>query len=135
MAYTRRNKPGCPLPVEPAVICTQILNVATATDYPIYVPWNDCELVYAYALTTVASDNNSDVALKFELNAASGTSLGTMTITKNSSVGTVTDWTAGTRVRLSADNTSLDAVNIEIDGDASPSGEFMIYMYFEKYMP
>lgn len=133
MAYTRKREPGCPLPVEPQVLAVSLINSAAAADYPIYVPWKNVELTYAYSVVTSAIDNTGSVSVKFELNAASGTSLGTMTVAQNASAGTLADWTAGTASHLSSDNTSIDAVNIEVDGSATGTGEFTIFMYFEKY--
>ena len=134
MAYTRKTNPGCPLPVEPQVLSIQLTNGVTAKDYPVYVPWKNVQLTYAYSVCQTAVDTSGAMALKFELNAASGTSLGTMSMAASTAVGTVTDWTApSSYTRLSSDNTSIDAVNIEVDGGTGATGVMTVYMYFEKY--
>ena len=137
MTYTRKRNPGCPLPVEPQVLSIELANLTdTAIDIPVYVPWKNVELTYAYSVCTAAVDTSGDLGLKFELNAASGTSLGVMTIPVSTTAGTQVDWTAGTATQLSSDNTSIDAVNIEYDGNSgagSGKGTFTVFMYFEKY--
>jgi len=125
-----------PIPVEPAVISLLINNSASETNLPVYVPWKRCKLSYIYGIVTTVIDNTADLEIDFELNAASGTEMMTMTVTKNSAVGTVFEATvsnADACKNLSSDNTSRDAVNVEVDGSSTGTGQMMLYMYFEAY--
>ena len=133
MTYSYLKDKRCPLQCEPGVLTINITNSAAATDYPIYVPWKDVRLVYAYSVVTTAIDGTGDMAVKFECNAASGTSLGTMTVAASSALGTIDEWTeASTNTRLSYDDSGIDAVNIDIDGSSTGTGAIQMYLYFER---
>jgi len=113
-----------------------ILGPDTGTkDIPIYVPWKNCSLVYAYTVTTVAEGNVNAVGIDLELNAASGSAIGTITVTKNAAVGDVHEVGTITRanaIALDRGDTSRDAVNIEITSAGTTAWQGTLFMYFER---
>jgi len=125
------------IPVEPAILPVYIKGLQNATvDFTIYVPWKNCKLVYAYTQTCVAEGNHGAGAVHLELDAASGTEIGQITIAQNAAVGDIdemvfTSTAAGKN--LSADNSSRDAINLEVALAASSAWEGMLYMYFEPW--
>ena len=136
MTYTAKRTETMPIPVEPAVISINITNSASATDIPVYVPWKHCQLSYVYAVVTTAIDATGDMVMKFELNAASGTRMYNLTAAGSAAVGTVYDATVSDQSaceNLSSDNTSRDAVNIEVDGSSTGTGAVQVYLYFEPW--
>ena len=136
MTYTPKRRETMPIPVEPAVLTINVKNSASATDIPIYVPWKHCQLSYVYAVVTTAIDGTGNMVVKFELNAAGGTRMYNLTAAGSAAVGTVYDATVATQSaceNLSSDNSSRDAVNIEVDGSTTGTGALQIYLYFEVW--
>lgn len=131
MAYSRRLSAygNYPVPgIDPGVISIHINN-ADSADFPVKVPWNSCRLAYAYTLNHSAIDNNSNVGIDLELGAG-GSDIMSITITKNTGAGTVTEGTFDDEsLARHLDNTKI--INVEVDGDSSPSGAFTLFMYFE----
>lgn len=135
MTYTRKMSLTTPLPNDPGVLSVYVPNSASATDIPVYVPWNRCQLTYAYTVVNSAIDTAGAMEIDLELNAASGTEMMSITVAANSSVGTIDEATVSSASAckgLNYSDTSYDAVNIETDGSASASGGVMLYMYFES---
>jgi hypothetical protein len=139
MVYTSTKYDTMPIPVEPAVLSTYVYGAPSGTtDQIVYIPWRRCRLVYAYAVCTVAEGNQGGVLIDFELNATSGTAIGTITIAANSAVGDVDELTiaAGATYdaagNLDRENTARDAINLEITGAGANTYEGMIYMYFVR---
>ena len=134
MTYTASYSPSLPIPGEPAVLgpitCAR---AALETNIAVYVPWKNCKLVHAYAVTKVAVAS-ANYEIDLELNAAAGTEIMTITVaTSGSAIGTIaeatfSDATAG--YDLDRDNADRDAINIEIGGNAG-AGTVDIFMYFE----
>jgi len=137
MAYdyagTKPSRNSMPIPAEPAVLCVP-LNNNNNHNVLVYVPWKNCRLSYCYTVVTTAIDGNSDMVLTLELNAAAGSTMAVITITKSAGVGTIDTptLTAANCRKLDRDDTARDAINIDVNGDASPSGQVMLYMYFES---
>ena len=133
MTYTYKNKKRCPLKqCEPAVLMCKIKN-ADSENLPIYVPWSDVELTYAYTIVTTAIDGNGDCVLTLKRDSSSGTTIGTITIATSATVGTLDEISITNRnVRLDYADSGMDAVNVGVNGDSSPSGEFDLYLYFER---
>jgi len=140
MTYTSLVYDTLPVPAEPAVLSCYVIGPDTATvDQAIYVPWRNCRLEFAYAVTTKAEGNVNAVALVFELDAASGTEIGGITVAQNSSVGDIDEisFTAGTtaydaRNHLDRGDTSRDAINIQTTSAGTTGWEGMVYMYFVR---
>jgi hypothetical protein len=138
MTYTPKRTETMPIPVEPGVMCAYVKNHATATDTPVYVPWKNCQLSYAYSLCVEAcTATSAGTTIVMELNAASGTAMQTITIAAGATAVGVLDEAAVTSQdaceNLSSDNTSRDVVNLTIDGPTDADGAFMVYMYFETW--
>lgn len=125
-----------PIPAEPAVLAVALTAPSNATaDVLVYVPWKECNLVYAYTVTTVAEGNVAAVEIDIELNAASGTEIMTITVAQNAAIGDIDEATFTTETAgraLDRGNTARDAVNIEIAGGTSNTWQGMLYMYFER---
>ncbi len=136
MTYSPKMSNTMSIPVEPAVICVHLVGPNTATvDIPVYVPWKECQLTYAYTVTTVAEGNVNAIEIDLELNAASGTEAMTITVAQNASVGDIdeaTVTTASAAEHLGRDDTSRDAINIEMASAGATSWQGMLYMYFER---
>ena len=136
MTYTAVKTNTMPIPAEPAIIPVHLVGPSGATaDLAVYVPWKDCNLVYAYTVTTVAEGNKGAVEIDLELNAASGTEIMTITVAQNAAVGAVNEASFTTKSAgqaLTRSNSSKDAVNIEIAGITDNTWEGMLYMYFER---
>lgn len=134
MVYSPTFNTTMPIPMEPAVLSCHITNTAASTNVPIYIPWEYCQLDYSYTVTLVANDATGDVEIDLELDAASGTEMHSITIaTSTAAVGVIDEGTVTTQSaceNLGRHNTSRDAVNVEVDGGATPTGSFMLYMYF-----
>jgi len=117
------------------MITAHIRNIVSgAVDTLVPIPWENVRLVKIVGAVTEVIDNVGDWELDFELNAASGTEMMTMTVTKNSAVGTVWEATVSTESacqNLSAAIAARDAINIESDGAATPTGAMNLYFYFE----
>ena len=135
MTYTRIAPTTTQLPLEPAVLSIQLAALAagTATDTPVYIPWKNCKLAYAYTVTTTAEGDKGAVTCKLELNAASGTEIGTITIAKNAAVGDIDEIVFATESAgedLHFDVSDRDAINIETDGVATTTWQGTLFMYF-----
>ena len=136
MTYTAVKTNTMPIPAEPAVIGVHLVAPSNATaDVPVYVPWKECNLVYAYTVTTVAEGNVGAVEIDLELNAASGTEIMTITVAQNAAIGDLDEATFTTlsaSKALDREDTARDAVNNEIAGGTSNTWQGMLYMYFER---
>ena len=98
------------------------------------IPWENVRLVKAVACITEAVDNVAAWEIDLELNAAGGTEMMSISITKNSAVGTLFESTTTTESAcqgLSAAIAARDAICIESDGSATPTGAANIFFYFE----
>jgi len=125
-----------PIPVEPGVVSVVVNNSASETNIPVYVPWRNCKLSYAYTVCTTAVDTAGAMEIDLELNAASGTEMMTISVAANSSVGDIDEATVSSAAackNLSYDNASRDAVNVEVDGSSTGTGQVMLYLYFEPW--
>ena len=135
MTYSANQRVSQPIPAEPGVLSVYCTNSDAATDMLVYVPWKNCRLAYAYTVVGgTAIDATGDMVLTLELNAAGGTDMMSITVASSSAVGTIDEATIVTPAAcrgLDVDNSSRDAINIEIDGSAAAAGAVMLYMYFE----
>jgi len=125
-----------PIPVEPGVVSVYVPNSAAETNIPVYVPWRNCKLSYAYTVCVTGIDTAGAMAIDLELDAASGTEIMTISVAASSSVGDIDEATFTSQAagkNLSYDNTSRDAVNVEVDGSTTGTGAVMLYMYFEPW--
>ena len=135
MAYTRLKEPNCPIPADPGVICTYVPLTQAESNVPVKVPWNSCQFVYAYS--TYVSDETSgildkgDCEIDFELDAADGTELMSITVASGSAVGTIDEATVSDALACTGLN-NQSTIMIEVDAAlTSTLGGFNIYMYFE----
>ena len=131
MTYTYNKDKRCPLQCEPGVLSAKIQN-ADASNVPIYVPWRDVELVFAYTSISTAIDSGDGVAITLQKDASGGTTLGAITIAASAAVGDIDEATMTPGTRLDYRDSGMDAVNVKVNGDASPAGAFNIYLYFER---
>ena len=103
-------------------------------DMAVQVPWKNCRLVHAYG-NTVTAVASADLVIDLELNAASGTTIGTITLpTSSSAIGDTADMviaSAGAGQNLDRDVTTRDAINIETV-TASGAAAADIFLYFEQ---
>ena len=136
MTYTRIVEPTTKIPLEPAVLSVD-LTAATdgsASDVPVYVPWKNCKLAYAYVVTTVAEADKGAVGIDLELNAASGTAIGTITVAQNALVGDVDELSSFTSEsageNLHSNVSTRDAINVEVDGANTTTWAGTLFMYF-----
>ena len=132
MAFTRYNSmvPASPLPNDPGVLWAHITNSASETNIPVYVPWDNCQLVHAYTTVTTAIDSTADMEIDLELTEAGGTEIMTISVPKSSAVGTVTEATFTSRAAgRHLKNGSI--IMVEVDGSAAAAGAANIYLYFE----
>lgn len=135
MAYARTRRSACPIPADPGVVSAYIVITTGETNVPIYVPWDNVKLVYAY--TTFSSNIGGAVldggacGVDLELDSAGGTALGTITIASGAAVGEIDELDL-TSVAAAHGLNSTNAIMVEIDGHASTTlGAFNIYLYFE----
>lgn len=139
MTYTRIMPVSMKIPVEPAVLSVDLVvpTGGSAGDVPVYVPWKNCKLVYAYVVTTVAEGNKGTVEIDLELNAASGTEIMSIQVAQNAAIGDLdeaTTWTSEAAAKdLSSNNADRDVVNVEVDGTATSTWQGTLFMYFEPY--
>jgi hypothetical protein len=136
MTYTKVRRKTMPIPVEPAVLPVALVQVNGTVDVLVYVPWENCQLTYAYTVTTVAEGNDGTLGIDLELNAASGTAIGSIAVAQNASVGDIDeiDAISSAGENLSALDPARDAINIEITGTVSSgTWEGMLYLYFEPW--
>jgi len=136
MTYTRITPTTTQIPLEPAVLSVHLTvpTGGTAGDVPVYVPWKNCKLAYAYVVTTVAEGDKGAVEIDLELNAASGTEIMTITVAKNASIGDIDEATFSTQSageNLHSDVSDRDAINVEVDGAATSTWQGTLFMYFE----
>jgi len=125
-----------PIPVEPGVVSVLVNNSAAETNIPVYVPWRSCKLSYAYTVCTTAVDTAGAMEIDLELNAASGTEIMTITVAANAAVGDIDEATFTSQAagkNLSYDDAARDAINVEVDGSSTGTGQVMLYMYFEPW--
>jgi len=138
MAYTRERFQACPVCADPAVL-TVLLNhvaAASAADYTIKIPWNNARFVYGYTVVTTKVNSKATFNIDFEKTAAGGHLLATVAPAKSAAVGTVTEFTM---TAAGASSTSYeefvfddgDAINLELTGASSATGQCLVYMYFE----
>ena len=117
------------------MITAHIRNIVSAeVNTLVQIPWENVRLVKVIAAVTEVIDNVGAWELDFELNAAAGTEMMTISITKNSAVGAVFESTTSSEAAcagLSAAIAARDAINIESDGAATPTGAVNLYFYFE----
>jgi len=122
-----------PGPGDPGVIWCLVNNSAAETNIALKVPWNDVELVYAYTAVSTIIDNTGAAVIDLELNAAGGSLLATQTVAKNSAVGTITEFTFDPNIRSPLSN--KNSINVEVDGSATGTGQWMVFLYFEPATP
>ena len=136
MTYSAKLGNTMPIPVEPAVLSVYVANSAAETNMPVYIPWKNCRLVYAYTVVVGAAiDATGAMEIDLELNAAGGTEMMSIQVAASSAVGTIDEASvsnASACKNLSRDDASRDAINVEVDGSASAAGAVMLYMYFES---
>jgi len=140
MAYTKVRRKTMPIPVEPAVLAVHLISPAgTTVDIPVYIPWESCKLTYAYTVTTVAEGNDAAVGIDLELDAASGTAIGTVTVAQNASVGDLDEIVFAATPSAAGENLSAlisgrDQINLEVTGDnTTATWQGMLYLYFEPW--
>jgi hypothetical protein len=136
MTYTAKRTETMPIPVEPAVISINLTNSASETNVPVYVPWKHCQLSYVYSVVTTAIDATDDLVIQLQLNGTTGTAMYDMTVAGSAAVGDIDEGAVNTQSaceNLSSDNTSRDAVNIQIDGSSTGTGAIQMYLYFEPW--
>jgi hypothetical protein len=142
MTYTKRSMHEMRVPCEPAVLAVHLRAVGGSTlDLPIYVPWENCCLAYAYVVTTVAEGNKGTVEIDLELNAASGTEIMSIQVAQNAAVGDIDEasFTSGATgeqagQNLNADVAARDAINIELASTAATTWRGTLFMYFEPWL-
>ena len=137
MTYTPNVEDTMPVPVEPAVLGVHLIGPQTATtDVLVYIPWKHCRLAYAYTVTTVAEGNVNAVNIDLELNSnAAGQNAMEIDVAQNAAVGDIDEATIITAAdckNLNRDDTSRDAINIELTSAGNTSWQGMLYMYFER---
>ena len=96
MAYTASKHNSMPGTLEPGVVgpirCTrENANV----DMPVYIPWKNCRLAYAYSICTTVPATN-DFVLDLELNTAGGGAMMTITVAQSGAAYRVPSATAAT---------------------------------------
>ena len=131
--FSRQYKKTSPVDGDIKVIHQVIRNITCAvTDTLIPIPWEDVRLVKIIASISEAVDAVT-WELDFELNAAGGTEMMTMDITKSSAVGAVFEGTLASLAacsNLSAKDVARDAINIENTGTGK-TGAANVYFIFE----
>ena len=140
MVYKSTGMPTLPIPAEPMVLHCY-LNNADNTNTLVYIPWKSCKLVHAYTTILKAIDAGSGTVLTLELNAAAGSAMMTITVAASAAVGDIDEGTKpatisndtwhANRGQLDRGNSNRDAINIDVNGDASPGGALWLTMYFE----
>ena len=136
MTYSPEKRDSMPIPVEPAHLDAYLKVTSAETNRIVYIPWKGpVKLVYAYVVTETAEGNTAAVEIDLELNAAGGTEIMTITVAQNAAVGDVDEatYTSESAAKgLSRDNTSKDAINIEVGANAGAAWTGTLRMYFEK---
>lgn len=134
MSYTATSLNSQIHPCEPSFLSCYLPNSAAETNTVVNIPWKHCRLVAAYVVVITIIDNTADCEIDLELDAASGTEMMSITVTKNSAVGTQFDATISSDAacrNLGRQDDGRDAVCIELDGSSTGTGAVMLYMYFE----
>jgi hypothetical protein len=133
--FSRQYMKSTPLDCDVKVLSAHVRNIVSAeVNIPVPVPWENVRLVKAVAVITEVVDNVGAWEIDLELNAAGGTEMMSISITKNSAVGAIFEATTTTESAcqgLTAAIATVDAVVIESDGSATPTGAANIFMYFE----
>ena len=132
MAYTYNKDKRCPLQCEPGVLSIRIPNSAAEVNIPVYVPWKDVELMYAYTVCTTSIDATGHMEIDLEVNASGGTEIGTAQVAASSSPGDIDEFTITAGTRLDYADAGIDAINVEVDGSSTGTGAVQLYLYFEK---
>jgi len=133
MTFSPKLGAGIPLPSHPGVISVYLSNSAAEYNVPVYVPWRNCQLSYAYAVVQTIIDTVGAMEIDLELNAAGGTEMMTISAT-GATIGTLHEATVSNQAaceQLDSQNSARDAVNIEVDGSTTGTGAVTLYMYFE----
>lgn len=136
MTYTAQKYNTQRAPCEPAVLGPIRVGPRSSsnTDIAVYIPWKHCRLVYAYAMIAVIP-TTADQVIDIELNAKSGTVMGSITITESgSAVGDVVDAVLVPEAcnNLDRDDTTKQMINLEIVAHTSGVGTADVYLYFES---
>lgn len=137
MAFTqfvRKFKKKSPLDCDIKVMQAHVVNSAAETNLIVPIPWENVRLVKWVGVVAEAIDATGGSEIDLELNAAAGTEMMTMTVAKSAAVGTVYEGTVSNQPaleRLSASDSTRDAMNIEVDGSAAAAGSLNMIFYFE----
>lgn len=132
--FSRQFEKTSPLDNDVKVLHAYVTNTSAETNVLMPIPWENQRLVKAVACVTEVIDNVADWEIDLELNAAGGTEMMSISITKNSAVGTIFESTVTTQSaceRLGGREGARDAINIESDGSNTPTGTVNLYMIFE----
>jgi len=133
--FSRAYMKSDPLDCDVKMLTAHIRNIVSAeVNTMVPIPWENVRLVKAVAVITEVVDNVGNWEIDLELNAAGGTEMMSISITKNSAVGALFEATTTTESacqNLSAAIATRDAINIESDGAATPTGAANIFFYFE----
>jgi len=133
--FSRHHDKTDPLDCDIKVAWAYIRNVVSAeVNAPVPIPWEDVRLVKAIAVVSEVVDNVGNWEIDLELNAAGGTEMMSISITKNSAVGAIFESTVTTQSaceRLSSRHPTRDAIVIESDGSATPTGAVNMWFIFE----
>jgi hypothetical protein len=136
MVYTAYTQNTLPVPAEPGVLSIHVVSPSsTNDDRAVSIPWKNCTLTYAYTVTTIAEDGTNAVYLDLELNAASGSAMGTITVAQSAPVGDIDEIGTLTRancIALDRDDAARDAINIEATSAGANTWEGTLFLYFER---
>ena len=135
MAYTRftSHDQNTPVPCDPGVLCAYVANSSAESNVPVYVPWDNCQLVHAIAVVTGAAiDGTGAMEIDLELDAASGTEMMTISVAASSAVGDIDEVTISSRAACQ-NLKNGNIVMIEVDGSADATGGANIYLFFEPH--
>jgi hypothetical protein len=112
MTFTPQMGAGIPLPAHPGVLSVPLSNSASEINIPVYVPWRNCQLSYAYAVVTTVVDTAGAMNIDLELNAAGGTAMMNISAT-GATIGTIHEATVTSRSacrHLDSQDSARDAV-------------------------
>lgn len=135
MAYTATKHDQYRIPCEPAVIGPiRVTRTTGDLNIPVRIPWKNCRLAYAYAVTTtvVATEN---FTIDFELAEAAGTAMGTVVaLTASSAIGDIAEATLVPAAcgNLNRDDSARRVINLEVNTHTSAAAAADIYLYFES---
>jgi hypothetical protein len=108
-------------------------NSAAETNIPIWIPWDEVDLDHITAVVTTIIDTTGAMEVDFELDAAGGTELMTISAAAAAAVGTEYDATVTTKAacnNLGRNQSARDRIVIEVDGSATGTGQLHIRMFF-----